>query len=190
MRLDQLEERLGDQITVEWRSFLLRPEPRDPDQAKFVEYTRSWLRPAEMEPATRFNVWATDNPQPSSSVPPHVAAKAVAQVAPEAERDFHRGLLRAYFTENRTISDWGVLLDVAGEVGVDKSLLATTVDDHGTELTRQVIDEHNEAIANGINAVPTTVIAGVLPVPGAQDVDTFETWITRLIDRRRAEATS
>ena len=54
MRLDQLEERMGDAISVEWRSFLLRPEPKTPDQEKFVEYTRSWLRPAEMEPATDF----------------------------------------------------------------------------------------------------------------------------------------
>jgi hypothetical protein len=31
------------------------------------------------------------------------------------------------------------------------------------------------------------VIAGVLPVPGAQDVDTLEMWIERVKDHLRAE---
>ena len=188
MRLDQLEERLGDQISIEWRSFLLRPEPREPDQTKFVEYTKSWLRPAEMEPATEFAVWATDNPQPTSSVPPHIAAKAVARVAPEAQRRFHRDLLTAYFTDNRTISEWDVLFDVVAGAGANPSELAEVVEKHGTDITQEVIDEHNDAIARGITAVPTTVIADVLPVPGAQDVDVFEAWITRLIDRQQEAA--
>ena len=175
---------MGDAISVEWKSFLLRPEAKTPDQAKFVEYTKSWLRPAEMEPAAQFRVWATDNAQPTSSVPPHVAAKAVAVTAPESERAFHRRLLSAYFTENRTISDWDVLHDLADDVGVDRAALRQVVEDQGESLTETVIAEHNDAISQGINGVPTTIIAGVIPVAGAQDVDTFETWINRLLAQR------
>ena len=188
MRLDQLEDRMGDAISVVWKSFLLRPEPKTPDQAKFVEYTESWLRPAEMEPATEFRVWATDNLQPSSSVPPHLAAKGLEVIAPESGRAFHRRLLSAYFTENRTISDWDVLYSLAEDVGVGGSALKAVVEERGEPLTQTIIDEHNEALSNGIDAVPTTIIDGVLPIPGAQDVDTFEMWITRLIDRQRADA--
>ncbi len=141
-----------------------------------------------MEPQADFRVWATDNAQPSSSVPAHVAAKAGAGLDPGAERAFHRRLLRAYFTENRTISDWDVLHDLADDVGVDRSALEAEVESAGPAITRQVIDEHNEAIGNGINAVPTAVIGGVLPVPGAQDVDSYETWINRLIEHRATEA--
>jgi predicted DsbA family dithiol-disulfide isomerase len=189
VRLDQLEERMGDAISIVWKSFLLRPEPQTPDQAKFVEYTKSWLRPAEMEPATEFRVWATDNLQPTSSVPPHLAAKALELIAPESGRAFHRRLLSAYFTENRTISDWDVLYTLAEDVGVEGIALGAVVEEQGSALTQTVIDEHNEALSNGINAVPTTLIAGVLPVAGAQDVDTFERWITRLIDNQSADAT-
>lgn len=181
---------MGAAISIEWKAFLLRPEPKAPDQAAFVEYTRHWARPAEMEPATVFRTWATDNPQPSSSIPPHVAAKAVAIVAPAAGRDFHRRLLEAYFSENRTISDWEVLYQLADDVGVDRAGLATVVDEQGGQLTALVIDEHNEAINNQITAVPTTVIAGVLPVPGAQDVDTLEMWIERVRDHLRTETGS
>ena len=188
MRLDQLEERMGDAISIVWKSFLLRPEPQSRDQAEFVEYTNSWLRPAEMEPATKFRVWASDNHPPTSSVPPHIAAKALEIVAPESGRAFHRRMLSAYFTENQTISDWDVLHRLVDEVGVDGSAVRAAVEEHGEQLTETVIAEHNEAIAHGINAVPTTVIAGVLPVPGAQDVDTFEMWINRLIDRQSASA--
>lgn len=179
---------MGDAITVDWRAFLLRPEPKTPDQDGFVEYTKSWLRPARMEPATEFQVWATDNPQPTSSVPPHVAAKAVEEVAPDSYRAFHRGLMSAYFTHNRTISDWEVLQDVAEQAGIDRADLVATVRENEREIIQLVIDEHNEAIHHGITAVPTTVIAGVLPVPGAQDVDTLEMWVNRLIERRRIEA--
>jgi predicted DsbA family dithiol-disulfide isomerase len=179
---------MGDAITVDWRSFLLRPEgPKTPDQEAFVEYTKSWSRPARMEPATEFRVWATDNPQPTSSVPPHVAAKAVAAVAPDSYRSFHRGLMSAYFTHNQTISDWDVLQDIAERAGVDRDELLATVQANEQDIIQLVIDEHNEAINHGITAVPTTVIAGVLPVPGAQDVDTLEMWVNRLIERRQIE---
>lgn len=178
---------MGAAISIEWKAFLLRPEPKSPDQAAFVEYTRRWARPAEMEPATVFRTWATDNPQPSSSIPPHVAAKAVAIIAPAAGRAFHRRLLEAYFSENLTISDWDVLYQLAVDVGLDRAELTTVVEEQGQRLTELVIEEHNEAISNGITAVPTTVIAGVLPVPGAQDVDTLEMWIERVKDHLRAE---
>ena len=73
MRLDEVEEQLGDTVRVEWKAFLLRPEPTggDPEKhEKFVEYTKSWLRPAAAEPSLTFNVWATDNPQPGTKKVP------------------------------------------------------------------------------------------------------------------------
>ncbi|MDH5519459.1 MAG: hypothetical protein OEZ14_02885, partial [Acidimicrobiia bacterium] len=68
---------MGDRISIEWRSFLLRVEPKTTERDKFVEYTRSWLRPAEMEPRATFTVWASDAPPPSSSLPAQVAAKTM-----------------------------------------------------------------------------------------------------------------
>ena len=180
---------MGAAITIEWRSFLLRPEPKTPDQAAFVKYTQSWLRAAEMEPAASFQVWATDNPQPSSSLPPHVATKAIELVDPAKTATFHRRLLAAYFTENRTISDWEVLYALAEEVGVARDQLSTAVDEHRETLTETVIDEHNDAMAQGITAGPTTVIAGVLPVPGAQDADTLEALVNQVIEHQRSQAT-
>lgn len=149
-----------------------------------MKYTESWLRPATAEPQTTFNVWATDNPQPASSIPAHVAAKSLALMAPELSDDFHHRLLEAYFADNRTISEWSVLAEVAGESGVDRDEFMALTAERERGLVDEVIDEHNSAIQQGVTAVPTMVIDEVLPVQGAQEVDTISRWIERLIDRR------
>jgi predicted DsbA family dithiol-disulfide isomerase len=184
VRLDELKHRFGDRIDVTWRAFLLRTETKATDQAKFVAYTESWRRPAAAEPAATFTVWSTDETQPTSSVPAHVAAKSLATMAPDAADAFHHRLLRAYFAENRTISDWAVLGDLAADVGVDRARFLRETAARERELTEAVIAEHDEAVAQGITAVPTMVIDEVLPVQGAQDVDTLARWIERLLDRR------
>jgi predicted DsbA family dithiol-disulfide isomerase len=172
---------------VSWKAFLLRTESKGTDQEKFVAYTQSWLRPAATEPAAVFNVWSTDNPQPISSVPAHVAAKSLALIDPAASDAFHHRLLSAYFTENRTISDWAVLSDLAADVGLDRDGFMTLTAERERTLTEDVIAEHNDAIQQGITAVPTMVIDDVLPVQGAQEVDTISRWIERLLERRDDE---
>ena len=188
MRLDELKRRFGDQIDVSWKAFLLRTESKATDQEKFVAYTESWLRPAEAEPGAEFTVWSTDESQPISSVPAHVAAKSLALIAPEMSDRFHHRLLTAYFTENRTISDWAVLGDLAADVGVDRSEFLSLTAERERVLAEEVIAEHNEAIQQGVTAVPTMVIDEVLPIQGAQEVDTISRWIERLIDRRLGSA--
>jgi predicted DsbA family dithiol-disulfide isomerase len=169
---------------VTWRSFLLRTESKGTNQEKFVTYTESWRRPDEAEPGATFNVWSTDEAQPSSSVPAHVAAKSLALIAPEASDAFHHRLLKAYFTENRTISDWSVLADLARDVGLDRDEFLSLTAEREKILAQQVIEEHNAAIAQGVTAVPTMVIDEVLPIQGAQEVEVVARWIERLISQR------
>lgn len=172
---------------MHWKAFLLRPDADGGDPAKhdkFVEYTKSWMRPAAAEPSLTFSTWATDNPQPSGSIPAHVAAKAMAEFAPEAESAYHRRIMDAYFAENRTISDPQVLAALAGEVGADPQAFLEHVAQRQIPLAQASIDEHNEAIENGITAAPTVVLGGVLPVPGAQDFIAYERWIERLLAKR------
>lgn len=154
------------------------------DQAKFVKYTESWLRPAATEPDAKFQVWATDNPGPTSSIPAQVAAKVMDGFAPEAADAFHWRLLEAYFSENRTISDWSVLGDLAAEVGVDRPAFITMVNEQQKVATQMVIDEHNSAIENGVTAVPTIVLDNALPIPGAQELESYEIWINKLLAKR------
>lgn len=179
-----MKRRFGDRIDVSWKAFLLRTESKATDQDKFVAYTETWRRPAATEPGAVFNVWSTDEKQPTSSVPAHVAAKSLALIEPEASDAFHHRLLTAYFTENRTISDWAVLSDLAADVGLDRDEFLSLSAEREQVLAEEVIAEHNEAIRQGITAVPTMVLDDVLPVQGAQEVDTISRWIERLLDRR------
>lgn len=159
---------------------MLRLEPKTPDRAKFVEYTTSWLRPAAMEPGASFQVWGSDSPPPTSSLPAQVAAKTMERFRPAASFDFHRALLTAYFTDNRDISDAEVLGAVAAECGVDAIDFKAAMVDNNDEMTRAVINDHNSAIERGVTGVPTVLINNVMAVPGAQDVDAYATWIERI----------
>lgn len=188
MRVDELEKRLGAKVELTWKSFLLRTEPKTSSLDKFRDYTRSWERCQSTEPEADFTTpWATENNPPTSSLPAQVAWKASSTFGEGVQERFHAALLKAYFTDNRDISAWVVLSDIAEEVGINRVDFESFLNDNREYLASWVIDEHNAAIESGITAVPTVVIGDVLPVPGAQDVENYERLIERFITRR-AEA--
>jgi predicted DsbA family dithiol-disulfide isomerase len=174
VRLADLADELGDDIiTIEWRSFLLRPEPEDRPLEAFTRYTEKWARPAEMEPRATFNTWSGRHEPPSHSLPSSVAGKVAGTFGPEAERAFHERLFPAYFTENRTISDRGVLLDVAGEAGLDAAEFDRRWDAEEAELTKQVWRDYATAVQSGIQGVPAVVVNRRWLIPGAVDVEEY-----------------
>ncbi len=181
MHLEQLSERVGDQVEIEWRSYLLRPEPREPSMEKFRAYTQGWLRPASMAPEVEFVPWATDNPQPSHSLPSSVAGKVAASFGPEAWDRFHLALMRAYFTENRTISEVEVQTDVAGECDIDPHEFSRRLRTDGEAHESRVRHEHATAIDHMVTAVPTVLVNDALPIPGAQDLDVYLNVVERLV---------
>jgi len=144
---------MGDAIDVQWKSFLLRTE------------------------------WASEAGPPSSSFPAQMAWKASAHFGDDAQQRYHHALLDAYFVQNRNISDGPELATIASECGIDKDAFVEFFTENHDQLRDQVALEHNSAISRGINAVPSVVINGTFPVPGAQDVETYERMISRIIDR-------
>ncbi len=151
-----------------------------------MQYSQNWLTMADLEPRTVFNPWTEDTASdpPPSSLPAQVAHKVVEANWPEFARKVHWGLLEAYFSQNRDISDWNVLADVVAEVGVDRDSFAEAVNTQRQAMAELVIDEHNLAIEQGITAVPTVLINEVLPVPGAQESDSYIIWIERILERQ------
>ena len=108
----------------------------------------------------------------------------MAEFAPDIEPAYHRRLMDAYFAENRTISDPNVLAGIAAECGADPGGFISYVVENEQRLAQAVIDEHNSAIQSGVTAVPTIVLDDVLPVQGAQDLESYVRWIDRLLSRR------
>lgn len=175
MRLDELAEQEGDGIAIEWKSFLLRPEPEQRTLAEFTEYTKSWERPAGLEPLAGFNTpWSGVSPPPSHSLPAAIAGKTAATFGRATWRRYHQRLLRAYFIENRDISNSDVLLEIAREADIDTNVFEETRIANGKDFESQVFAEYNEALSSGVNGVPAVVIDHRYLVSGAVEVEHYQ----------------
>ena len=156
---------------------------KTPSREKFERYSKGWKTIGSQEHRVNFRPWEGPSNPPSGSLPAQVGHKLVSALWPEQKMQMHQRLLEAYFSENRTISDWTVLAELVSEIGEDSSYFLQHLEERKEKLAEQVIAEHNEAINQGITAVPTTLINKVLPVPGAQESATYINWIERIIER-------
>ena len=180
VRLRRIEDEFRGRITLEWRSFLLRPQP-DPRRTleMFRTYTQSWERIAAEPDAPPLRVWATEAGPPSHSVPPQVVAKAAATLGDAAFRRMHDGLLRAYFTDNRDITDDHTLRALWRELDLPAAAFSRTEE---PVLRAETFAQHREALEHGISGVPAVRVDGREgAVIGAQPVETFRHWIHRLL---------
>jgi predicted DsbA family dithiol-disulfide isomerase len=180
VRLEKLPGEFGNRCRIEWKSFLLRPYPSRKPLEEFRKYTESWLRPAAQPDAGSFRVWSTDEPPPSHSVPPAVAAKAAGRQGEEAFGRYHRSLMENYFHRNHDITDAANLLRIATETGLDVPAFVEALRDPA--LAREVVDEHNEAISMGISGVPTVIVDGLWKLAGAQPLEIYR----RVVEMRLA----
>lgn len=122
-------------------------------------------------------MWQGDAGPPSHSVPPHQVAKAAARLDPQAFERLHEGLLHAYFAESRDVTDADTLLDLWRVAGLSEASFADRED---PALVEQILDEHNEAIAMGVNGVPAVRMADSdVAIVGAQPVEIYRRWIER-----------
>lgn len=182
-RLARLEQEFGPRLQLEWKSFLLRPSPRPRGGLeRFRAYTRSWERPAAEADAPPFRVWTGDAGPPTHSVPPHLVAKAAAQLGDDAFRRVHERLLRAYFGENRDITDAQTLRELWGKAGLPDAEFGRRDD---PALLEQVLDEYHEAGESGASGVPALRMEGnPAVIVGAHRLELYRRWIDRTLERR------
>jgi predicted DsbA family dithiol-disulfide isomerase len=173
-------------VRVEWRSFLLRSRPRPaPDLEKFRAYTRSWLRPAAEPDSGTFRVWQGEAGPPSHSVPPHLVAKAAAQLGTEAFRRVHELLLHAYFAQSRDVTDAQTLRALWREAGLPDAEFRRTED---PALLREVLLQHEEALEAGATGVPAVRLAdNPAVIVGAHPLELYRRWTERTRAARAAE---
>lgn len=180
MRLEKIVEEFGPSCAIEWKAFLLRPYPEPRTLEEFKKYTEKWMRPAADEDAGRFTVWSTEEPPPSHSVPPAVAAKAAARQGEGAFTRYHQALMENYFHRNRNITDAENLVRIAGETNLDVDAFVAAMQD--PSVAREVVADHNEAVSLGISGVPTVVVDGRWKVTGAQPREVYR----RIVEMRLA----
>lgn len=80
-------------------------------------------------------------------------------------------LFRAYFTEGRNVSTADVLVDCAGEVGLDVDRARTLLD--GDDYAEAVRESQQQAQQRGITGVPCYVFEDQHALTGAQPTDVF-----------------
>jgi predicted DsbA family dithiol-disulfide isomerase len=169
VRLGRIEAEYGDAVEVTWRSYLLRPEPERRDLDAFSAYTRKWAGPADIEPAATFRTWSGENPPPTHSYPSALAGKVAESFGREAQRAYASALFRAYFAENRTISDRDVLVEVAAGAGLDPDAFERRWREREDELGLAVWQDYLTAVQSKITGVPAVVVDRTWLVPGAVD---------------------
>ena len=182
-RLQRLRHDLDGRVVVEWRSYLLRPYPdRTRSLEDFRAYTRTWTRPAAEPDAPPFRQWESDAGPPSHSMPPHLVAKAAADIGSEAFDRVHERLLRAYFGENQDITDAETLVGLWAEVGLPVEAFRRAGEQ---ALVDAVVREHNEAVSLGLTGVPAVQMVGNdIPLPGALPYDSYRRWVERALEQR------
>jgi predicted DsbA family dithiol-disulfide isomerase len=186
-RLARLEAEQPGAVELAWKSYLLRPRPEPGrDLLKFVRYTQGWLRAAAEPDAPPFRVWESSEGPPTHSIPAHVASRAARAHDARLGRALHERILRAYFEESRDVSSEAVLRELWSEVGLPAAAFAAC---DSPEFVRATIAEHNEAIELGITGVPAVRVAGTDAfVMGAQPLEVYRRWISRLAARQGEEA--
>ncbi|MDN5858397.1 MAG: DsbA family protein [Pseudonocardia sp.] len=126
IRLRRARTRLGLEVEVEHRSFPLElfngPHPRRGTDTEAVG-----LGP--IEPDARFRVWtAPDDVYPHTVLLAAEAVYAAAEQGRAAAEEFDLALRAAFWSHSRSIAHRQVILDVAGEAGLDATALAAALD--------------------------------------------------------------
>ena len=179
-----IQEEYGEKITIAWSSFPLIAKDT---VRQFTPYiAKHWKRAGEEEPTIKFNAWPENSQLPSASMPALVAAKCAQLQGEAAFEKYHMALFRAYFEQNRDISQRDVLLTLAAETGLDTDRFATDFD---SEPPRQaILQEYQEArMAGDFSGIPTAFIGGRFMLEGAVPVEVYRRGVELVLHGEQKE---
>jgi len=192
-RFEEALRRLGweDEVEVEYRPFEL--DRRVPSGGIPIDeyYARKFGAPASIEAiegrvaqagaelGLRFDFQGVRRPNTFDAH--RLLAWALDTAGWRAQGRLKRRLMEAYFGERADVGDAGVLARLAGEAGLDAGAAAEVL--AGEAYGDDVRAGEAEAREREIHAVPTFVIGGAFAIPGAQEVDTFVSVLTRARQR-------
>lgn len=184
---------IDEPVEIRWRAFQLDPgAPAGPGAPVSEVYARKFGGPDrareilghltrvaaeegiafDMDRAVRANTMAAHR----------VLARAWHDGGAALQGAVKESLLSAYFVEGLDIGDEEVLANRAAAAGMDVADLSGWLADGGG--LDEVRADLAEAADNDIHSVPTFVIAGGFPIPGAQDPELFVRAISRVVAGR------
>ncbi|MBI4610019.1 MAG: DsbA family protein [Candidatus Rokubacteria bacterium] len=168
MRLRRLRSELGDRLRVEWRAFPLRPVPDPTATFKGTYREEAWKRcRAFAEPdGIVYNLWARDD-YPNWSLPALEAAKCVALQGEAAFERLHLRLYAAFFADGRNIANPDEVAQVVSESGADMARFRADL--AGGKARAAVLSDYEDAVTQGVRAIPTVVLNGGRRIVGLVD---------------------
>lgn len=169
-----------DEVTVEWKSFLLNPE-LETDPSKTLDEFLAVHKSIPLEEARQMNLQVSemaaesgltfnlDRAIPANSFNAHRLLHFAKQQG--RQREIGEMLFRAYFTEGKNIDDAGTLLAIAEKAGLDKHAFATAMGEGA--FAQEVISDVEEARELGVRGVPFFVLNRRYAISGAQAPEAF-----------------
>ena len=171
MRLQRIKAEYGERVSINWKSYPLLPQSM-PGRRPTAHGREVRLLAGQQEPSIDFRDWDESKPLPTSSMPALEAAKSAERQGPEAMGRFHMLLFKAYFEQIRDISDCQVLVELAGEAGLDVGQFKAELDSGSQGSV--VMREYAEAMAwFGISSIPTAIFNERLALIGAVPIEDY-----------------
>ncbi|MFN8643014.1 MAG: hypothetical protein U0802_15685 [Candidatus Binatia bacterium] len=158
----------------------LRPHRPAPHAEQFRAYTQSWRRAAEDPDGGTFPGLAVRRRAASHSVLPHLRRQGRRRSRRRRLRPGARALLRAYFTDNRDITDAATLRAIWAEAACRPTRPRRRRRPGAPARGRRPAQSGRRA---GITGVPAVGVAGSdTAITGAQPLETYRRWMRRLLD--------
>lgn len=183
-RLLLLREELGSYVRIRRKPFAVRPDDRLPSKWECMAEASAWRKVSREKDGKGIvpDLWRSNDP-PTSSLPPLVALQAATIVGgAEASERLIAELRRAAFFHGINISRDDVILEIAERCGLPMHRFANAY--FSKTAHRSVLDQHEDALARGIDSVPTLIIGDEWMLAGVRSIDEYRSAIRRFAQQQ------
>jgi predicted DsbA family dithiol-disulfide isomerase len=178
----------ADKVEIEWKSFQLNPSMKtDPDKSinEYLAEIKNWSLNQAQAMNDNVTLMAEEEGLHYDFNKAIVANSFDAHRLIQYAKTLGKGdeaeerLFKAYFTEGKNIADYGVLLDLAKDIGLNESAFEEVL--KSDKFADKVNEDIQEAAGIGVTGVPFFVFNRKYAVSGAQEADIFLDVLTKTL---------
>ena len=168
-----MKEEFGGKLTIEWRSFPLRPVPDATVRFKGTYREEAWKRLQALTAGDgiRYEVWSKEE-YPTWSLPAAEAAKCAAIQGEIIFERLHLALYEAFFSKGINIALPEEVASLAKEAGCDMDRYQRDI--ASGQARALVLEDYDIAKSrHAVRAIPTVIINGGAPLVGLHPVEAY-----------------
>ncbi|MCE3278979.1 MAG: DsbA family oxidoreductase [Bacteroidetes bacterium] len=181
----------AEDVEIEWKSFQLNPEMKTDTNKNINQYLaeiKNWSLSQAQAMNDRVILMAEKEGLHYDFNKAIVANSFDAHRLIQYAKTVHKGdeaeerLFKAYFTEGKNISDGSVLIDLAEDIGLNRTEAEDVLKNN--KFTENVNEDIREAAKIGVTGVPFFVFNRRYAVSGAQEAETFLDVLTKTTENQ------